>query len=123
MDISQPGNPLMNDRADLYEDLEKYKEFGKNPNRKELIEASLNKPVRLSEQLPEELGYGKEYEPSENDTLGKVLNFTGELASPSPALPMAGYSVHSNSSRKGVRCSCKGSWKRSGIIWSYRRSN
>lgn len=102
MDISQPGNPLMNDRADLYEDLEKYKEFGKNPNRKELIEASLNKPVRLSEQLPEELGYGKEYEPSENDTLGKVLNFTGELASPSPALPMAGYSGIATAAGKGL---------------------
>lgn len=102
VDMSQPGNPLMNDRPDLYEDLDKYKSLGENPTRQELIDTEINPPVRMSQELPEALGYGEEYEPSGTDTTGKVLNFAGELAAPSPTLPMAGYSGVAKAAGKGV---------------------
>jgi len=102
IDISQPGSPLMNDRPDLYEDLEKYKDLGENPTREQLINTALNKPVRMAEELPAALGYGEEYEPAQNDTTGKVLNFAGELIAPSPVLPMAGYSGVAKAAGKGI---------------------
>jgi hypothetical protein len=101
-DISQPGNPLMNDRPDLYEDLEKYKDLGENPTREQLLNIAINPKVRMSEELPKAFGYGEEYVPSEKDTLGKVVNFAGELAAPSPALPMAGYSGIAKAAGKGA---------------------
>lgn len=101
-DIGIAGNPLMTGDQPLFEDLEKYKSLGEHPTRQELLNKALNPEVRLSEQLPKSVGFGEEYEPSEKDTLGKVLNFAGELGAPSPALPFAGYSGVAKAAGKGV---------------------
>lgn len=44
----------------------------------------------ISEELPEAIGLGKQYEPPEKDTLGKVIQTTGELVAPIP-VPGLGY--------------------------------
>ncbi len=44
-----------------------------------------------SKLLPESLGFGEKFVPSEDDTLGKVVHGAGEFAAPSPFLPIGGY--------------------------------
>lgn len=66
-----------------------------------------NPIVQMSEQLPESAGLGKEYEPTQDDTLGKVLGFAGRMLAPTPLLPMAGYGNVISGAAKGVKAGAK----------------
>jgi hypothetical protein len=57
--------------------------------------------INAADKIPELLGYGKEYEPEKEDTLGQVLNFGGKMIAPTPLMPMGGYGNVINSLTKG----------------------
>jgi len=61
----------------------------------------------ISEELPESIGLGQQYEPTEKDTLGKVLQTTGEFIAPIP-IPGFGYAnVASKFAKQGVKGAAK----------------
>jgi len=61
-----------------------------------------------SEVLPESVGLGKQFEPSEGDTTGKILKGTGEFLSPSPFMAFGGYG---NVAKAGMKGGLKGGTK------------
>ena len=66
-----------------------------------------NPNTRLEQTLPEAAGLGSEYEASEGDTLGKVLNFSGRMLKPTSFLPMGGYGNVIGAAAKGVKPAAK----------------
>lgn len=75
-----------------------------------------NPMVQMSEQLPESAGLGREYEPSQDDTLGKVLGFGGRMLAPSRFLPMAGYGNVIAGAAKGIKPAAKALAKDIGMV-------
>jgi hypothetical protein len=75
-----------------------------------------NPIVQMAEQLPESAGLGREYEPSEEDTLGKVLGFGGRMLAPTPILPMAGYGNVIAGAAKGAKAGAKALAKDIGMV-------
>lgn len=60
------------------------------------------------QMMAEIAGLGQEYEPEQEDTLGKVLNFAGKMIAPSPFLGAGGYgNVVSSAVKGGTKAATK----------------
>lgn len=75
-----------------------------------------NPIVQMAEQLPESAGLGREYEPSPDDTLGKVSSFAGRMLAPTPMLPLAGYGSVIAGASKGLKPAAKALAKDIGMV-------
>lgn len=75
-----------------------------------------NPIVQMAEQLPESAGLGREYEPSQDDTLGKISAFAGRMLSPTSMLPMAGYGNVIEGAAKGLKPAAKALAKDIGMV-------
>lgn len=97
-DINAPGNPLYAYPSD-------YEEISARPT-----------VAPMSQELPRVLGLGEEYEPQKGDTLGKIINFSGEMIAPSSMMPLGGYAGLLNAAGKGAKALGKAAAKEAGII-------